>query len=112
MLLDGQSVRVKLTREEKRRFFGQRDPETSDSQDEDTDLEPDYLVDDEERNYIDHWAEKDPMEDVPVVAFLSFSREAELARRAVPAAVQVSKSITCRIVFIHRIVELIPWRST
>jgi hypothetical protein len=32
--LNGQSVRVKLTREEKRRIRGERDPEISDSQDE------------------------------------------------------------------------------
>jgi hypothetical protein len=45
--LDGQSVRVKLTREEKRRICGERDQEISDSQDEDSEHEPDYLLSDE-----------------------------------------------------------------
>jgi hypothetical protein len=48
VLLDGQYVGVKLTREEKLLIRGERVPETSDSQDEDSEHEPDYLLSDEE----------------------------------------------------------------
>jgi hypothetical protein len=80
--LDGQYVRVKLTREEKLLIRGERDQETSDSQDEDSEHEPDYLLSDEERSYIDSIAE-DFVENLPILVLQSASHDAELACRAV-----------------------------
>ena len=79
--LDGQSVRVKLTREEKRRIRGERNPEISDSQDEDSEHEPDYLLCDEERPYI----HTDDTENLPIMALRPATVNAGLARGAVGA---------------------------
>jgi hypothetical protein len=78
---DGQSVRVKLTREEKRRIFGERNPEISDSQDEDSEHEPDYLLSDEEGPYI----HTDDTENLPILALRPATVNAGLARGAVGA---------------------------
>ncbi len=82
--LDGQYVRVKMTREEKFLIRGERVPETSDSKDEDSEHESDYLLSDEERSYIDSM-EDDFMENLPIMVLLPASLEAELARGAVGA---------------------------
>ena len=82
--LDGQYVRVKMTREEKFLIRGERVPETSDSQDEDSEHEPDYLLSDEERSYIDSMAD-DFMENLPIMLLRPASLAAELARGAVGA---------------------------
>jgi len=82
--LDGQYVRVKMTREEKFLIRGERVPETSDSQDEDSEHEPDYLLSDEERSYIDSMAD-DFMENLPIMLLRPVSLAAELARGAVGA---------------------------
>ena len=82
--LDGQYVRVKMTREEKFLIRGERVPETSDSQDEDSEHEPDYLLSDEERSYIDSM-EDDFMENLPIMLLRPASLAAELARGAVGA---------------------------
>ncbi len=79
--MDGQYVRVELTRKEKLLIRGERDLETSDSQAEDSEYEPDYLLSDEERSYIDSMAE-DFMENLPILVLLSASHDAELASRA------------------------------
>jgi hypothetical protein len=79
--LDGQSVRVKLTREEKHRIRGERDPEISDSQDEDSEHEPDYLLSDEERPFID----TDDTDNLPIMALRPAAVNAGLARGAVGA---------------------------
>ncbi len=84
VLLDGQYVRVKLTREEKFLIRGERVPETSDSQEEDSEHEPDYLLSDEERPYIDSMAD-DFMENLPIMVLRGASRDAVLARGAVGA---------------------------
>ncbi len=80
--LDGQSVRVKLTREEKRRIRGERDPEISDSQDEDSEHEPDYLLSDEERPYMDTDYDTDNLR---IMALRPATVNAGLARGAVGA---------------------------
>jgi hypothetical protein len=82
--LDGQYVRVKLTRKEKLLIRGERDTETSDSQDEDSEHEQDTLLSDEERSYIDSMVD-DFMENLPIMVLRSASNDAELARRAVGA---------------------------
>ncbi len=82
--LDGQYVRVKMTREEKFLIRGERVPETSDSQDEDSEHEPDYLLSDVERSYIDSMAD-DFMENLPIMLLRPVSLAAELARGAVGA---------------------------
>jgi hypothetical protein len=82
--LDSQYARVKLTREEKLLIRGERAQETSDSQDEDSEHEQDYLHSDEERSYIDNMTE-DFMENLPILLLRSASHDAELARRAVGA---------------------------
>ena len=84
--LDGQYVRVKLTREEQLRIRGERVPETSESQpeDEDSEHEPDYQLPDEERPYIDSMAD-DFMENLPIMLLRPASLDAELARGAVGA---------------------------
>ena len=84
--LDGQYVRVKMTREEQLLIRGERVPETSESQpeDEDSEHEPDYQLPDEERPYIDSIAD-DFMEDLPIMLLRPASLDAELARGAVGA---------------------------
>jgi hypothetical protein len=84
--LDGQYVRVKLTREEQLLIRGERVPETSESQpeDEDSEHEPDYQLPDEERPYIDSM-EDDFMENLPIMLLRPASLDAQLARGAVGA---------------------------
>jgi hypothetical protein len=82
--LDGQYVRVKLTREEKLLIRGERVSETSDSQDEESEHEQDYLLSDEERSYINSMAD-DFMENLPIMVLRYASNDAELARGEVGA---------------------------
>jgi hypothetical protein len=91
--LDGQYVRVKMTREEKRMIRGERVPETSDSQDDDSEHEPDYLLSDEERPYIDSMAADVFMDNLPILALRPASLYAGLARGAVRALARGAEKI-------------------
>jgi hypothetical protein len=76
--------KVKLTRDEKLLIRGERVPGTSDSQDEDSEHESDYLLSDEERPYINSMTE-DFVGNLPMLLLRSASHDNELARRAVGA---------------------------
>ena len=81
--LDGQYVRVKMTREEKLLIRGESVSQDEDSE-EDDEPEPDYQLSDEERPYIDSMAD-DFMENLPIMLLRPASLDAELARGAVEA---------------------------
>ena len=81
--LDGQYVRVKMTREEKLLIRGESVSQDEDSE-EDDEPEPDYQLSDEERPYIDSM-QPDFMDKVPILVLKSAIQAAQSARRAVGA---------------------------
>ena len=81
--LDGQYVRVKMTREEKLLIRGESVSQDEDSE-EDDEPEPDYQLSDEERPYIDSM-QPDFMDNVPILVLKSAIQAAQSARRAVGA---------------------------
>ncbi len=77
--LDGQYVRVKLTRKEMFSIYGRKYAETS--KEEDWDPEPDYLVSGEIKPYIDR-SQDDDTENLCLNLLLSATRGANDARHA------------------------------
>jgi hypothetical protein len=80
--LDGQYVRVKLTRKEMFSIYGGKNAETS--EDEDSEPEPDYLIAGESKPYIDR-SQDDDTENLGLFLLISSTRAANDARQTVVA---------------------------
>ncbi len=82
MQLDGQYVRVRLTKEEMRTLYSEFCAETS--EEEDWDSEPDYLVEGEVQPYIDR-SQDDDTENLRLLSLRSATMGANDARHAAGA---------------------------
>jgi hypothetical protein len=80
--LDGQYVRVKLTRKEMFSIYGGKNAETS--EEEDSEPEPDYLIAGESKPYIDR-SQDDDTENLRLFLLISSTRAANDARQTVVA---------------------------